>query len=76
MLVTRPMRLMPPRITSATIVEVVRPVIHVAIPNSASIASATVLAWFAFPVMNAVIPSMTAKNAATGFQRGPSPFSM
>jgi len=45
-------------------------------PNSASIASATVLAWLAFPVMNAVSPSMTAKNAATGFQRGPNPFSM
>ncbi len=76
MLVTRPIRVMPPMITIATMVAVNRPVIHTGIPMIVFIVSATVLAWMALPVRNAVVPNITAKNTASGFHAGPIPRSM
>ena len=74
--VTRPIREMPPRITSATTVAVASPVAQTGIPKVVSMVSATVLAWTAFPVRKAVKPRRTAKNTAMGFHAGPSPRSM
>ncbi len=74
--VTLPIRVMPPMITRATTVAVNRPVIHTGRPSMVFIVSATVLAWIALPVRNAVVPSIAAKNTARGLNAGPSPRSM
>ena len=74
--VTRPIRLMPPMMTMATIDAVMMPVAHTGNPNVVFSVSATVLAWMALPVRNAVVPSIRAKNAASGFHLGPSPRSI
>ena len=76
MLVTLPMRLIPPRITMPTMVAVMRPVIHTGTPNESKTCVATVLAWTALPVMNEVSMRANAKNIATGFQLRPRPRSM
>ena len=73
---TLPMRVMPPRMTSATRAVETAPVTQGAIPNSVRKVSATVLAWMALPVRNAVVPSIRAKNMASGLKRGPRPRSM
>jgi len=74
--VTLPMRLMPPRITAATTVDVIRPVAQAGTPNVVRIVSATVFAWMAFPVRKAVSPRRMANATAIHFHLGPSPFSM
>ena len=74
--VTFPIREIPPRITPATMADVTRPVAHTGIPNVVAMVSATVLAWIAFPVRNAVRPSSDANSTAIHFHLGPSPFSM
>ena len=70
------MRLIPPRITAATTAEVNSPLAQTGIPKVVCMVSATVLAWIALPVRNAVTPRMPAKKTAIHFQLGPSPFSM
>ena len=74
--VTLPIRRMPPRITPPTTAAVTRPVTHAGTANVDWSVSATVLACTAFPVRNAVKPSITAKNTARGFHAGPRPRSM
>ena len=74
--VTRPIRLIPPRMTAATTPEVISPLTQVGMLNWVSRLSATVFACTAFPVRKAVMPSMKAKKTAIHFQFGPSPRSM
>ena len=74
--VTFPIRLIPPRMTSATMLAVMSPETQGAIPKVSRIVSATVLACTPFPERKAVIPRRRAKKTAMGFQACPSPFSM
>ena len=74
--VTRPMRVMPPRMTAATTPAASRPVTTFGVPKVDCIVSASVLAWMALPVMNAVNPSAMAKKVAIHVHWLPRPRSM
>ena len=74
--VTLPMRVIPPRITTATADAASSPVTTLGVPKFDSSVSARVFACTALPVMNAVKPRATAKNTAIHRQRSPRPRSM
>ena len=76
LLLTRPMRLIPPRMTAATAAASNTPTMMDGAPKSLAALTATVFAWVMLPVPKLAMTPHTAKMMATGFHFGPSPFSM
>src|SRR5918993_2887763 len=73
---TRPIRLMPPRITSPVRAVRNRPVIHVGAPNEACITAVMLLAWTILPMPKPAIPPKIAKAVPSQAHFVPSPFLM
>ena len=68
--------MIPPMMTRATTDAATSPVSHGGTPKLVRSVSATVLAWIALPVRNAVRPRAPAKKTASGLKAGPRPRSM